>query len=227
MRSASKTFLSLTVVGLLAAPTLAQRGGGGRGFPGFGPPGGPALLLNKSVQDELKLSDEVKGKLTKINEKRGEEMRKVFQDSQGDREKMQEGMKKVTDETNKAIADVQKGLTADQTKRFKQIEVQMAGIRAFDMPDVLKALSLTDKQKTDAKAAIEEVQKDTRELMQGIGFGDREKMQEARKKVEAMTKAAFDKLTGTLSADQKKTWAELTGAKFEYKPDPFRRPGGN
>jgi Spy/CpxP family protein refolding chaperone len=226
MRSPHRMVPALAAFGLLAAPVLAQRPGGG-GFGFGGPPGGPTLLLNKSVQDELKLSDELKRKLTKINEKRGEEMRKVFQDSQGDREKMQEGMKKLTDETNKAIAEVEKGLTADQTKRFKQIEVQMAGIRAFSLPEVQKALSLTDKQKTDAKAAIDAVQKDTREMMQGVDFTDREKMQETRKKIEAMTKEAFDKLTGTLSADQKKTWAELTGAKFEFKPDPFRRPGGN
>jgi hypothetical protein len=222
MRTLSKTILAAAAVALLASPALAQPFGGGFG----GPPQGPQLLLNKSVQDELKLSDEVKGKLTKISEKRGADMRKAFQDAGMDREKMQEAMKTVTEETNKALTPIlEKDLKPEQVKRFNQIKIQVAGIRAFTDPDVQKDLKLTDKQKQEAKAINEEVAKDSREIFMGAGF-DREKLQEARKKVEGLTKEAMDRFTKTLSDDQKKTLKDLSGEKFELKLDPPRRPGG-
>jgi Spy/CpxP family protein refolding chaperone len=259
MRASLKTFLALAAFGLLAAPALAQRpggGGGGRqgggfgGFGGFGAPqAGPTLLLNKSVQDELKLTDDVKAKLTKISEKQREEMGKLFgQGGQGgrrgrgaggqggaggrggaDREKMQEAMTKITEETNKAISEVEKDLKPEQIKRFKQIKVQVAGVRAFNDPEVQKELNLTDKQKADVKGTLEDLQKDTRELMQGAR-GNREQMAEMRKKIEAVNKEALEKLTNSLSADQKKTLTELTGPKFELKVDAPRgrnRPNPN
>jgi Spy/CpxP family protein refolding chaperone len=225
MRSPFKMVLALAVFGLLVAPALAQRPGG-FGFGFGGPQAGPALLLNKSVQDELKLSDEVKSKLTKINEKQNEKRREAFQSAAGDFEKIREEMQKIGEATNKEVTQIiDKDLKPEQAKRFKQIKVQVAGVQAFLEPDVQKELKLTDKQKADAKAAIDDVQKDVRELFQEAQ-GNPEKMREVGKKVQALRQEAFDKVAGTLSADQKKTWAEMTGPKFELKLEPIRRPGG-
>src|SRR4051794_29310655 len=67
MRRSSKLVLALGLVTLLVSSAQAQtqRPGGGRGFgPGAGMGGGGVMLLsNKSVQQELKVSDEQASKL--------------------------------------------------------------------------------------------------------------------------------------------------------------------
>ena len=55
MRRFGKTALALGMVSLLVVPAQAQRPGGGRGFGQGG--GGVALLTNKGVREELKVSD--------------------------------------------------------------------------------------------------------------------------------------------------------------------------
>src|SRR4051812_38695566 len=79
MRKLFKVSLSLALVALLASPALAQRqrqprqgGGGGRGM-------GQNLLLNKSVQEELKLTKEQQEKLAEAGKQVGEKMREAFQ----------------------------------------------------------------------------------------------------------------------------------------------------
>ena len=56
-----KCVLTLALVGLLALPVYAQFGFGGRGGTGM-------LLTNKSVQEELKLTDAQKSDVKKIQE---------------------------------------------------------------------------------------------------------------------------------------------------------------
>src|SRR5439155_18465089 len=148
MRTACKSMLVLGLALLLAGPALAQRGEGRRGFGGgFGGPG--ALLQNESVQKELKLSDEqvkkIKDASQSIRDKHRDDFEAVRK-LEGDeaREKGQELMKTVGEETKKAMADI---LTPEQNKRFKEIQLQQEGARAFNEADVQKALSLTDDQK--------------------------------------------------------------------------------
>ncbi|HMC90517.1 MAG TPA: hypothetical protein VKI17_13265, partial [Gemmataceae bacterium] len=49
---------------------------------------------------------------------------------------------------------------------------------------------------------------------------------EARKKMAAVQKETMEKITAVLTDDQKKTWKEMTGEPFEYKPDPGEGFGG-
>ena len=77
MRNFCKTSLSLALVVLLASPALAQRQRQRQGGGGFG----QSLLLNKSVQEELKITKEQKEKLDpaskKVQEKMQEELPKL------------------------------------------------------------------------------------------------------------------------------------------------------
>jgi Spy/CpxP family protein refolding chaperone len=217
MRTFATAALSVAVLALCASVSNAQRQPGGRGGMG-GALEGPMLLLNKSVEDELKLTDAQKDEVKKIQDKRTEDMRKAFQDSGMDKEKMQEAMKAVTESTTKAVNKVVEGLKPEQQKRFKQIQVQVKGLRAFADEDVAKALKLTDKQKEEAKTAADELAKDSRDLLTDAGR-DRDKRAEAQKKITELTAKATDKILGGLNDEQKKTYKELTGEKFEYKPD--------
>src|SRR5258707_634160 len=220
MRSFATAALSVAVMAFAASVCLAQgRPGGGMGLQ----PEGPALLLNASVQEELKLTDDQKAELKKLADKRQEAVRKARQDNKDDKDKLQAAMKEITDDINKSATKTLDSLKDDQKKRFKQIGVQVKGIRAFSDDEVAKTLKLTDKQKEEAKTQAEDLQKDVRELMTGAGR-DPEKRAEAQKKATELTTKATDKVVSSFSDDQKKTWKELTGEKFTYKPDPM--PGG-
>ncbi len=204
---------------LVVTPLFAQRQqrqGGGM----FGGGGGlGALLVNKSVLDELKVTDEQKERLAgvgkEMREKFGESMRAAFQDK--NQEKAQQLRKEMNAETNKAVEKI---LKPDQVKRLHQLEVQVAiqtgNLEALNQERIRKALNLTDKQLASIKDTGEMLAKERREAFQG-GQIDREKMQAIQKKAQE----AGTKFVDTLSADQKNTLAELTGPKFTYVPQPF------
>ena len=77
-------------------------------------------------------------------------------------------------------------------------------------------LKLTDEQKGKIKDINEESGKKMRELFQG-GFGE-----ETQKKLADLRKDSMEKASGVLTADQKKSWQEMTGKPFEVKFE--RRP---
>src|SRR5262245_23622953 len=195
MRSLCTKMLAVAVVALLVSPALAQRqGGGGRqggrggGFGGFGGFGGgmqgSMLLLNKSVQDELKLTDEQKAELTKIQTKQREAIREAFQGGGGDRAKAREAMQKAGEEATKAVDKVKDGLKPEQAKRFKQIQLQVgmqfSPVNTLANADIQKDLGLNDKQKQDLKALAEDTRKDMEEITRGLreARGDRERAQQ-------------------------------------------------
>src|SRR5436189_3629115 len=190
MRMLCKVALTCGVALLLAVPTQAQPPGGRGGF-GFGGFGGPGLLRNEGVQKELKLSEDQVKKVTEALQKNQEKYRDDFaalRDAtpEEQREKFPPLMKKVNEDNEKAVAGI---LNADQTKRLKQIELQVQGVQAFASEDVQKKLNLTDAQKDDIKLISEEVQKERRSIRQGAGFGggappDPEAIQKMQKKMQ-------------------------------------------
>ena len=122
-----------------------------------------------------------------------------------------EQIAKVPDALWKALSTV---LTPEQQKRLRQISLQQRGVDAFNDPTVQKALKLNADQKDAIKTALDTQQKEMRELFSaggggGGGFGQmREKMQE-------ITKATQEKVTGVLSTAQKKQWSEMLGEEFK------------
>jgi hypothetical protein len=220
MRFPKTAVAAVLVAGLSGLAALAQPPGGGRGFGGFGG-GGPTQLINsKTVQQELKIDE---GQASKLKEwarefgaKQREKMRDLFQGGNFDREKFAEIQAEMTKEAYKEIATV---LKDEQVKRLKQIDVQVSGTRAFAMPHVQEALTLTDDQKDKFRQLQEELGKEMQELGQEFGFGrrekgerpDPEKMAEFQKKSAAIAKEAMTKSLGVLTADQKTKWKDLTG----------------
>jgi Spy/CpxP family protein refolding chaperone len=199
--------------------------GGGRG--GFGGPGGGmgggALLTNKSVQQELKLTDEQAKKVDEavkgVREKHQDDFQALRDLSPEERrEKGGALMQKVSEETHKALAGV---LRPEQEKRFKQIELQARGTQAFSEPEVQKHLKLTDDQQEKLKTIAEDAGKEMRSLFQGGGRGGNP--EEARKKMAELRKETMDKAMSVLNADQKAQWKEMTGEPFEVR---FEGQGG-
>jgi Spy/CpxP family protein refolding chaperone len=196
--------LALAVVAFAATAAQAQ---GGR--PGFG--GGTLFLLTqKSVQEELKMSEDQVKKVTELEAKQ----REAFQGLRDlSREERQKKFQEMAKENEKAIGEI---LKEDQLKRVKQISLQQQGLRALGNPEVAGALKLSDEQKDKVKAIQDEAGKEMRALF-GAGL-DRD---EARKKMEEIRKATEEKLTGVLTDEQKTKWKELQGEPFKGE---IRRP---
>lgn len=224
MRTWGKALLAAGLAVVLAGAASAQQP---RGFGmGMGMGGAAQLLNNKSVQEELKLSEEQITKAREISEKSRAKMTEMRGELQGlSFEEIGAKMRPIAEEANKAAAEI---LKPEQQKRLRQIELQQRGVGAFTDTKVQEALKLTDDQKDQIKTIAADVQKDTGEIMRGMrdAFGDQEKMAEIRKKMESVRKEGLEKVTSLLTADQKTSWKEQLGAPFEMKMEPQRRPGG-
>jgi len=213
-----KVLLTMALVGLLVIPVLAQFRGGGFG----GGQTGDALLFNKSVQEELKLTDAQKkslGEVTKAGADLREKGKEAFQD--GDKEKGQEFFKKAGEETTKALKKFKDGLTTIQTKRFDQIQIQVAtknnDANLFKREDIVKALKLSDKQKETVKETLSELAKDTKEVLDDAKDDFRTKGKAAFTKIGTLRKEAYEKITKTFEPDQTKAFKDMAGDKFELK----------
>lgn len=233
MKLSMKTVAVAAFAAMLAVGAVAQGGGGqGRGQGGGrgqgqmgGMRGGDnslATLQRKDVQKELAVTSEQVAKIEALAKKNQEDMRaarEAMQNGGGDRTAMQEMQKKAQEATKK---EIEKILTADQNKRFKEIQIQMMGGRALMNADVQKELGVT----ADQKAKIEAVQASQRDKMQDMmqqmrdGNLDRTQMQEAMQK---MNQSIADEMIKVLTADQKTKFEAMKGKPF--KADPNERTG--
>lgn len=209
--------------------------GGGRG--GFG--GGPASLVNrKDVQEDLKLTDEQKSKLSDLQRKQREEMQAARgngggaaggggrgggfgQDmSDADREKMMAEMKARMEKNEKDVFAI---LTAEQVVRIKQIYVQLQGNRIVTDEKYQKELGFTDAQ----KAKVKSLQDGQREAMTAVF----EKMRNGEMERDEMTalmeknnKIMDEELGKVLTAAQKEKLKTMSGSPFKATDQP--RQGG-
>lgn len=208
-----KLILTAVMAGLISLPVLAQFPFGGMGRGGDS----NSMLSSKDVQKELKLTEDQIKTITTA----GTEMQKAFRAAIQDMDR--EAMQKAREEQTKALTKVREGFSGDQKKRFFQLEVQSAakGNQAaiFGREDVQKVMKFTSEQKDKVKSALSELEKDVKEIFEDAQ-GDREKFGAAMKKVQGLGKDTFDKVTKSLSDDQKKAWKELQGDEFkgEFRP---------
>jgi Spy/CpxP family protein refolding chaperone len=227
VRALVKGSVAMGLALLLTLPALAQQperqGRGGRGGRGGGF-GGGSLLQNPSVQKELKLTEDQIKKITEVVN----EVRKKHQDEftglrdldQAERrEKMGTLMREVGEETRKALAK-ENVLTPDQEKRFKQIELQTEGPRAFVTANVQKSLKLTADQQDKIKTIVDDMTKEERAARESAGQGN---FQGMFQKMQELRKDATAKITDVLTDDQKKEWKEMTGEPFQMQ---FGQGGG-
>jgi hypothetical protein len=218
MRRLSTLVLVFGVIALASSGALAQLP-----IPGLGGGGGAMLLMNKSVQEELKMTKEQVAKVGGVQEKMMAKMPDLFAKLQGakpeEREaKMLEIFKEINAEAEKTVKEF---LKPEQLKRLKQIEMQVAGVGNFTSKETQKALKLTDTQQEKIKTIVDDLNRQTREMLKGVGR-DPTKMAEMRKKMEGMRKDAEEKVNAILNAEQKKSYRDMLGDPFELK---IERPG--
>ncbi len=212
-------WLTLALIGLLALPVLAQRGGFGFGF--GGPQTGDMLLMAKAVQKELKFDDKQLKQIANI-ESAAKEYRDKGMESfkDGDKEEAMKMFGKAQEETAKGIAKFKESLTSEQKKRFHEIEIQVAAERTdakiFGHSGIQKALKLTSKQQEAIKETLSDLDKDIKEVQEDAK-GDKQKMFGTFKKIQGLNKDAYEKITKGLTEEQAKAWKELGGEKFDTK----------
>lgn len=191
-------------------------------------------LTNEELQKDLKITDDQKKSLKEVMDKAAD-LAKKRADAGNDMAKRQELQKEAMALAESAKTATDKAFTDDQKKRLKQIEVQQMGLRAFTNEDVVKAMKFTDDQKAKLKTLGEDFQKANGDLMKEFGLGgggrpmiDPDKRAEYNKKAAALMTETMDKAKKELTDDQKKAWADLTGAAFDLtKLQQGGRPRGN
>ena len=243
MRSTGKAGLALLGAAACMITPLAQAiaqpppGGGGPGGPfggrrmggmmgmrgGFG--GGLMLLRNKSVQTELKMTQPQIDKLDTAEQALRETMRGMWQPGQGggpggDPQAFEQMRTKMQAAQDKAVADV---LDTTQAARFKQIQLQQMGPRAFGRPDVAGKLQITAAQKTQLQSIQQAQGQQMRTAMQGFDFQNAtpEDRQKAFAKFQEMQKATGDKMMAVLTPAQKAQWTKMVGKPFAIVREPM------
>ncbi len=196
MKRLMQITVAAAVVMLAVGPALAQQQrGGGRGF---GMMNTIFLLNQKSVQEELKLTDEQIAKVKELQEKQREAFQNFRDMSPEERQQKMQEMTKAVDQT----------LKPQQLKRIKQIALQQAGARAVNDEEVAKALNVTDEQ----KEKFREIQREFFEKMRELGF-DEDKAKER----ESLQKETNEKMMAVLTSDQKAKLKEMQGEPFKGK----------
>jgi hypothetical protein len=171
------------------------------------------LLSQKSVQEDLKLSDEQVTQVEELAAKQRESLSGLRDASREER------MKKFAESREQGQKAVDTILNDEQRTRLKQITLQIAGPAAFGSPEVADKLGISDEQ----QKSIEEIQSANREEMRSLfqdADGDRAA---AFRKMQAARQATEEKLKGVLTDEQKTKWDELVGKKFEGQ---LQVPGG-
>ena len=166
------------------------------------------ILANRNVQEDLQLSEPQRQQINQLAEKMSERWREAFgvfrKLSQEERRTKSLELARASE---KPLADL---LTPDQAKRFKQIvlQVQQRGPYGFSDPEVVQALNLTSKQKDKIRGILQDAYLAPWEGWFSEGGAPKKGM----KKMPPTWKNTQEKIMAVLTAEQKDTWRDLTGA---------------
>ena len=222
MRTILKLAAAFGLAACLSTSTANAQGPGGRGM-GMG--GGLGLLSNKSVQKELKLTDDQIEKAGKAATEQREKMMEKFTElrdlEQAEQQVKRTALMKEMTAESKKVTDAL--LKPEQAKRFAQIQLQTQGVGAYTNEDVQAQLKMTDEQKNKLK----DIQAESQKAMADIRDLRQSEPETFAKKSAEIRKDTTDKATALLTSEQKATWKQMTGEPFTLVQEPRRAPGGN
>lgn len=182
-------------------------------FPGVNVP----LFQMQDVRRDVNITDQQLGRLNQSLETVQGRFRNDFAglEKLNERERAarsQELARNFNTELMKASGDV---LSAEQMNRLRQLELQRQGIQVFSDPDVQKRLNLTDQQRTQLRDLGDTTDKGIREIR-----GNRElKREDAIKRFDTLDQQTRERINTILTEQQRKTWAEMIGKPFTFRPD--------
>jgi hypothetical protein len=171
------------------------------------------MLRMPEVQSELKLTDAQKTQVDEMLEKLFEGRRgQFFQLRELSAEDRQKRMAERRSQEEKQVKGI---LTADQQKRYRQLQLQQQGFAALSDRSVQDELKLTDEQRTKVETIQREQGESMRVVFQRDGDGPPD-FAAIRPKMEAMRKQTDDKLAAVLTEAQKQQWKEMLGTAFKF-----------
>jgi tetratricopeptide (TPR) repeat protein len=171
------------------------------------------LLAQKSVQEELKLSEEQVRQVKQAEEKRREAFHKLRHLAPGEwRGRAEE----LWGDTEKVLADL---LRPEQARRLRQVALQQRGTEAFADPEIACVLQLAPEQKEKIRALQEETHRTVR------SFFSRGARWDAWKKAEEAWKNEQKQALLVFADEQRARWQELTGEPFRGEVRPPYREG--
>jgi Spy/CpxP family protein refolding chaperone len=161
------------------------------------------LLRQKSVQTELKLSDDVAKKVMEFTNMESDEYGKALKLAAKERTAKFDELEKAN---KKFLED---NLSADQRKRLEQITLQVTGVYQLGRPEVVKALNLTEEQQNKFEALQKETRKALEEIITATErAGKAEKLSKLREETNK-------KIAAVLTDEQKAKVKEIVGEPFK------------
>ncbi len=158
--------------------------------------GEAAILTRDYIQDEVKLSDDQKQKLSKTSPSFLN-----IQDSH---------------DNGKIWAFIKETLSVEQFKRFEQLELQHNGPPALFRPQIAQELKITDGERHQFMGLVQKMTKEVQPLIQeSKSAGSPEKMEEFRLKVIKLRLDCLAKMVALMSDSQRKQWLAMTGKPFD------------
>ena len=165
------------------------------------------LLEEPPVRKDLRLSERQTEKIEQLSEQLKYEMHEAFRVSFALSEQAREKkFKEMAAVNEKAVAAL---LTAEQSRRLKQIALQQRGPQAFVEPEVVEALHLTAKQKARIRPLVDRAHRLLREADRPGEHGP-----EVDLKSDQIAKDAEESILAELTSSQQAAWKELIGERL-------------
>jgi Spy/CpxP family protein refolding chaperone len=222
--------LALVFGTALAAAAQTPPAEGARRGPGGDRARGTLLGLLKleQVQKELKLTEELLGKVKKVDEEITAEMTKEsaalreIEDRDQRRAKMTELADKLDAKSAEKLGDV---LSKEQMTRLQEVRMQVRSVvDSLGNKAVAEKLKVTEEQKTKLAEINKDLQAKRTELFAGMRDATEEQRAEAMKKFRKVRSDADEKALALLTPEQKKAFEDMRGKKFELEAAPAPRP---
>ncbi len=209
------SLIAVTLCGLAACESSTaqdnQQGRRGQGRFGMGGAGASSLgLLGIDVvQKDLKVSDDQKASIQKLQDS-ASEARSALRGQGLSREEMTAKFQEMTKDQDAKIAGI---LDDKQKARLKEIRLQRRGAQGLTDKELAEALKLTDDQVNKIKEIVDAMQKEMQDAFQSAGQGgDRTAM---RDKMTKLRKDTDDKILAVLTPDQKTSYDKMLGTKID------------
>jgi hypothetical protein len=180
--------------------------------------GPPFIVFREKVLDELKVTDDQKGKLMRLlMEQLMEQLMETgpFLDSltetgPGRDKKLEEHRKTAREKLAGQLKDV---LRPEQRDRLRQLTLRQEGSFALGREDVRKELGITQEQMKKFVAITSDLQTSVQALVKEAQSGGNP--EEIRPKIERLRKDHAGQLEAVLTDAQRKQWQEMLGSPFD------------
>ncbi len=216
--------LAMTAV-CYSADQPQERGGPGRGLGSRNSLLG--LLGREQVQKELKLTDEETAKVKEVVEKLRGEMREQFQalEQVENRDERRAKLTQFSDELDEKLRDQLRDVVSrEKMMRLYQIRMQYRpAVDSLTSRFLADRLKLTDEQKTKLEEIKKDMQAKQSELFAKMREASENNRSELFQQMRDLSTESDAKALGVLTDEQKKSFEEMKGEKFELQMERGRR----